>query len=207
MGYVTLNSGDYIQSSWANSEVRDQVVSQFGSTTARDTAIVSGSRVPGMTVAVTSNNAQEGLYQWTSGSTWRLPWNMPWGNVAISALPGSFTFNVTPNYSNTFTFNTVNHRNYMVTYGGEFQNVTVTGVLNTVAMYSGTTIVSLVGLRSVPPQTNSQISNFSSFLYTSTATGTQTWRLRGDASASATNQTFVPYSIIVQDLGPSGAPA
>jgi hypothetical protein len=207
MGYVTINSGDYIESSWANTEVRDQVVSQFGSATARDTAIVTGSRVPGMTVALTTNTATEGLYQWTSASTWRLPWNLPWGNVSISALPAAFTFTSTVGYSNTFTWSAINHRNYLVTYVGEMQNATLTGVINTVGMYSGTTALSYSVIRDTPPQSNSQISGSASFVYTSTASGTQTWRLRGDCSAGSTTQTFAPYAIIIQDIGPSGAPA
>lgn len=205
MGYVTINSGDYIESSWANSEVRDQVVTPFASSAARSAAITSP--VTGMVSTLTTGTATEGVYQYTSAGTWRQPWNSPWGNVAISALPGSFTFNVTANYSSTFTWSVVNRRNYMVTFGGEFQNGTVTGVVDTIGMYSGTTAQTLVALRTTPPQSNSQLSAFSSFVFTSTSTGTLTWRLRGDSSASATNQTFVPYAIIIQDVGPSGAPS
>lgn len=41
MGYVTVAAGTAITSSWANAEVRDQVVSVFASSAARDSSVTS----------------------------------------------------------------------------------------------------------------------------------------------------------------------
>lgn len=205
MPYTTINSGDYIESSWANANVRDQVVTPFATSATRASTITSP--VKGMVSTLTTNTASEGIYQYLSSNVWRLPWNLPWGNLDISATPASFTFNSTIAYSSTFTWSSINRRQYLVTFGGEFQNGSVTGVYNTVGMYASTTAQSLVVVRNTPAQANAQESGFSSFLFTGTTTGTVTWRLGAVASASATNQTFVPYSIIIQDIGPNGAPA
>lgn len=55
MPYTTITAGATITSSWANSNVRDQVVSQFASTAARDAAITSP--VNGMVCVTTDTNS------------------------------------------------------------------------------------------------------------------------------------------------------
>jgi len=129
MPYTTINSGDYITSDWANTNVRDQVVTPFASTADRTSAITVP--VAGMVSTLTTNTATEGVYQYTSASTWRLPWNMPWGNVAISATPAAFTFTMTQGNSSTFTWTAVNRRNYLFSVTAELNNGTAINAVST----------------------------------------------------------------------------
>ena len=64
MPYTTSVAGTTITASWANANVRDQVVTPFSSTTARDSAITAP--VAGMVCVTTDTNTV-----WTySGSAW-----------------------------------------------------------------------------------------------------------------------------------------
>lgn len=206
MAYTTIVTGTTITSSWANSDVRDQVVVPFSSTSARSSAITSP--VTGMVSTLTANNSTEGIYQYNSASQWRPPWNLPFGRVGFSALPGSFTFNSSVGYSSTFTFTAIQNRYYKVCCGGEFQNGTVTGVVDSVSMYTSAAVaVRNPGARFTPVNTSSQEYREFSFEYNhSTTGGTVTWKIGCISTASATNQTFVPYTLDIVDIGPSGAP-
>lgn len=64
MPYTTIVAGTYAQAAWANANVRDQAVSQFASTAARDSAITSP--VSGM-VCVTQDSGLMWVY---TGSAW-----------------------------------------------------------------------------------------------------------------------------------------
>jgi hypothetical protein len=55
MGYSTVVAGTTITASWANANVRDQVVTPFATTSARDSAI--SSPVDGMLAAITGTDA------------------------------------------------------------------------------------------------------------------------------------------------------
>lgn len=81
MPYTTIIAGNPIQASWANANVRDQVVTPFGTPGARDAAITSP--VNGMVAALTTNTVAEGLSMRNSAGKWALPWNMPWGRLGI----------------------------------------------------------------------------------------------------------------------------
>jgi hypothetical protein len=178
MPYTTINSGDYIESSWANANVRDQVVTPFSSTATRNSTITSP--LPGMLSTLTTNTVTEGLYEYTSAGTWRLPWNLPWGYVAISALPASFSFNSTLSFSSTFTFAAINNRNYLVSFGGEFNNgATVLNIVDTATIHTSASTagapvpVSYAGVRTSIFNANSQETRSTSFVFTSTSTATQ----------------------------------
>lgn len=206
MPYTTINSGDYITSDWANTNVRDQVVTPFASTAARTSAITVP--VAGMVSTLTTNTATEGVYQYTSASTWRLPWNMPWGNVAISATPVAFTFSATQGNSSTFTFSAINRRNYLFSVTAELNNGTAINAVSTlwVENSAGTDLKNPL-IRWTPRATSDQVSSTGQFIYTSTATGTQTWQLSAVNASAAGTETITPFSVIITDIGPSGAPA
>ena len=206
MPYTTINSGDYITSDWANTNVRDQVVTPFASTAARTSAITVP--VAGMVSTLTTNTATEGVYQYTSAGTWRLPWNMPWGNVAISATPAAFTFTTTQFNSSTFTWTAVNRRNYLFSVTAELNNGTAINAVSTlwVENSAGTDIKNPL-IRWTPRAASDQISSTGQFIYTSTASGTQTWQLSAVNASAAGTQTITPFSVIITDIGPSGAPA
>jgi hypothetical protein len=196
--------GATITSAWG-STVRDQIVTPFANAGTRSGEI--GSAVPGQVTTLTASDNTNGLYVW-NGLGWRAPWNMPWGVVSISAVPGKADFTSTIGYSSTFTWTAVNHRNYRVTLTGNMENSTVTGVDLSLGIYNnaGTPV-----LQVLYPKTNRAGINESglaggSQLYQSTASGTQTWKVGCIASSGSTTCTFTPSSLIIEDIGPNGAP-
>lgn len=64
MPYTTILAGDWATSTWANANVRDQVITQFASTAARDAAVTSP--VSGM-VCITQDSGLMWVY---TGSAW-----------------------------------------------------------------------------------------------------------------------------------------
>lgn len=206
MPYTTISSGDYITAAWANANVRDQVVTPFSSVTDRNDNGPS-TLLPGMVSTLTTNTLTEGLYQYTSAGTWRLPWNMPWGNVSISATPAAFTFTTTQANSSTFTWTAITRRNYLISVTAELSNGTAINAVSSlwVENSAGTDLKNPL-IRWTPRNASDQISSTGSFIFTSSTTGTQTWQLSA-VGLAAGSQTLTPYSIIIQDIGPSGAPA
>jgi hypothetical protein len=202
--------------------VREQIVTPFSNATDRAGEIPSSgtsARQPGMVSTLTASDATNGLYVF-AGAAWRAPWNLPWGNVATSGLPSSFSFNasgggsVNANYSATFTWTAVNNRNYLVTFGGEFNNGAVTGLMSTAAIYTNASPpvpVSYAGIRATFESasgisTNSQETRSTAFVYTATSSGTLTWKFGAIANTATTTQTFIPNLLSIVDIGPAGAP-
>jgi hypothetical protein len=198
--------------------VREQIVTPFSTATDRAGEVPNAgtsARVAGMVSTLTASDATNGLYVF-NGASWRAPWNLPWGNVATSGLPSSFTFNTTANYSANFTWTSVNNRNYLVTFGGEVNNGTVLGVVDTAAIYTNASPpvpVSYAGIRATfatvggaTISQNSQETRSTAFLFTATSSGTLTWKFGAVSNASATNQTFIPNLLSILDVGPAGAP-
>lgn len=207
--------GTTITSAWGTT-VREQIVTPFSNATDRAGEIPNtgtSARVAGMVSTLTASDTTNGLYVF-NGASWRAPWNLPHGNVATSGLPSSFTFNTTAGYSGNFTWTSVNKRNYLVTFGGEFNNGTVTGVMDTAAIYTNAAppvAVSYAGIRATfesatAMSTNSQETRSTAFVFTATSSGTLTWKFGAVSNASATNQTFIPQLLSIVDIGPAGAP-
>lgn len=197
--------GTTITSAWGTT-VRDQIVTPFSTSSNRSSEI--GSPVPGMVSTLTASNNTNGVYVY-NGSSWRLPWNMPWGIVAISALPGACNFTNTIGYSPTFTWASVDNRYYRVTLTGNLENSTVTAADMSLGIYNN---AATPVLQVIYPKTLRASANLSGFaggsdLYESTATGTQTWKIgAAHNSGTATTCTFTASSLIIEDLGPNGAP-
>jgi len=211
--------GTTITSAWGTT-VREQIVTPFSNATDRSSEIPSSgtsARVAGMVSTLTASDETNGLYVY-NGASWRAPWNLPWGNVATSGLPSSFSFNTTANYSGNFTWTSVNNRNYLVTFGGEFNNGTVLGVVDTAAIYTNAAppvAVSYAGIRATfatvggggaTISQNSQETRSTAFVFTAISSGTLTWKFGAISNASATNQTFSPNLLSIVDIGPAGAP-
>ena len=208
-GYKKWNTNDVLTASNLNEYVGSQVVTVFATTAARDSAISGANLLDGMVCYVNSGDSSEGLYTY-NGTAWRKGpgWNAPWGAVAISALPAAFNFNDTLDFSATaFTFPTVNNRLYRVSMLGDVQNSTVTGADVTVGLYVnlGSVLIKnapivVFGSANIRMQVGLQ------FHWSSTGTGTQTWKIGAESSSSATVQTYTPSAILIEDVGPDGAP-
>jgi len=207
-GFKKWNTNDVLTASNLNEYLGAQVVTVFASTTARDSAISGANLVDGMVCYINSGDSSEGLYTY-NGTAWRKGpgWNAPWGAVAISAVPAAFDFNNSLDYSSSFTFSSVNNRLYRVSMLGDVQNSTVTGAdievglyanLGSVLIKNGPTVV--FGSANIRMQVGVQ------FHWSSTSTGTQTWKIGAVSSTSTTLQTYTPSAILIEDVGPDGAP-
>jgi hypothetical protein len=193
--------GATITSAWG-STVRDQIVTPFSSSANRASEI--GSPVAGQVTTLTPSSNNNGLYV-HNGTSWRAPWNMPWGVVTISALPGAFGGTGTQ-YSSTFTFSSVANRFYRVTMTGDLENSTVTASNIGLGIYNNAGT-----LQVIYPTTNRAGANEhgfagGSYLYQSAATGTQTWKVGMVNPSGSVTVTYTPTALLIEDIGPNGAP-
>ena len=209
MAYTTIVSGTNITSSWANASVRDQVVSPFASTAARTAAITVP--VVGMVSTLTTNTSAEGVEVYNSASQWRLPWNMPWGRVGSAVATtnqtsiGSSATDVT---SLSVTWTAVANRYYRTTVIiPVFSQLGSNGIVNLLITDSTPTTKQSVNLQA----TAGTDVNIQAFVLESTITAGSTTRkariLTTGGSGTVTANTANVPTIIVEDLGPSGAPA
>jgi hypothetical protein len=190
----------------------DQAVTVHGSTAILGTAIPSPEA--GMVAYVDSGDSSEGLYTF-NGSTWRKGpgWNAPWGvmgylrSTASKATTSPHTTFQTTDL--TLTFAAVNRRILRVTSShGHYANGGANGVainhfVNGVGASGGGKIVINTSL--------SETFIFQS-IYTTTASASITIAAFHAASSANTQITDFansanPRWIMVEDVGPSGAPA
>lgn len=208
-GYKKWNTNDVLTASNLNEYLGSQVITVFSSTTARDTAISGANLSDGMVCYINSGDSSEGLYTY-NGTAWRKGsgWNSPWGAVPlISAIPAAFDFNNSLDYSDQFTFSAVDNRRYRVTLVGDVQNSTVTGANVEVGLFVNLGSVLIKnGPLVVFGAANTRMQVGFSFYWTSTGTGTQTWKIGASSSSSTTLQTYTPSEILIEDVGPDGAP-
>jgi hypothetical protein len=208
MAYTTIVSGTNITSSWANASVRDQVVSPFGSTAAR-TAAITGP-IAGMVSTLTTNAATEGIEVYNSAGQWRLPWNMPWGRVgsAVSTVNttsiGSTAKDVT---SLSVSWTAVANRYYRTTVIiPVYSQLTTSGIVNLLITDGTPTTKQSINLDAAA---GTDV-NIQGFVIESGITGSPTRKARilttGGSGTVTGSATSVP-TIIVEDIGPSGAPA
>jgi hypothetical protein len=207
MAYTTLVAGTTITAAWANASVRDQSVSPFATTAARDSAITSP--VTGMVTYISSNDSAEGILTRASGSIWRQPWNMPWGLVAgaVSDVIQSTTSGTTADWGGiTCSFTGITTRRY---------KVTASFIANIAGAFTGTILITdLVNNQ----YSKTSVTNTADFAFTLVAyapsgiSGAVGFKLRGSTTGGtlticSANAFSTRSSIFVEDMGPSGAPA
>jgi hypothetical protein len=204
MPWSTIVAGTNITSSWANANVRDQVVTPFSDTVAR-AAITP---VVGMISTLKTNTATEGIYQYTNASRWSQPWNMPFGVVssALAIAASSAVSSETVVASGT-SFTAVANRYYRWTFTTTAVG-TVGGDLFQIKFCrnntSGTTdYTQRFAIPATPFQTQvTAVAVFSPGAVTFTPVVTFE-RVTGSGTAA----TVVTTQIVIEDIGPSGAPA
>ena len=203
MGYTTITPGTTIASDWGN-EVRDQLVTPFASTGARSSAITTP--VSGMVSTLTTASTANGI-EIHNGTTWRKPWNLPWGFISAPA-PSVVTFGTAGANSGTFTVNVIANRYYRVSLTGEYANGAATGTIATVWV-SNTGGANMVGnlLSFTPAGASSVFGGGAVGYYNSTATAALSWRISASSSLNNSSQTFTTRAMIIEDMGPSGAPS
>jgi len=193
-----------------NNFCQSQSIMYFSSTGARDVAITAPAA--GMTAYIDSADSSEGLYSYT-GIRWnRGPsWNAPWGvvsNVQTTTTQGSITTRVAVTSMTTGSITYVANRLLRVTVQTPKMATTLADSRIEVFLMNGATTVS--SCTSISPTAFSGQTTGLSFFETTTA-GARTYSLeigRNDASTVTTNASATnPFQLIVEDIGPSGAPA
>lgn len=211
--YVT--AGTVIEDAWGD-QIADAVVNPFVNAAARSAAITEPTT--GMTTALTAANSLNGLEVY-NGVRFDRPHNMPHGAVINSAGARGVAFTTSNSATTTtatdwagltVTFTAVANRIYRTTVfgmitsdnavGTDFAELVITNNGNTVLAASRAVVQNLVieGRSVVFIETGLTGSNVrKARLVRASGAGNVS------GSASATRQA----SIVVEDLGPSGAPA
>ena len=209
MPYTTVVAGTTITASWGNSNVRDQVVTPFATTGARDSAITSP--VIGMVEYISSNDVNEGLTTRNSANQWRQPWNLPWGIVTSASTTSatSLTTGVTADITGlSVTWTAVGNRRLRITVQCAAYATPILAVAIILADGAGTQLEishPYTGSTTTPAIGGGCLSYIEA-----PASGSVTRKVRmvvvgttPTGGGAATSPAF----ILVEDIGPSGAPA
>jgi hypothetical protein len=210
-GFKTFTAGAVLTASDVNNYLMEQGVMYFATTAARDTAITSPE--DGMTVYQGTNDANEGIWTY-NGTAWRRPWNMPWGSQGRAFTNSTRQVMTTAGVDVTglnVTFDQVSNRLIKFTFmigvlctAAAFNAHTMT--VNTGTTGAGTTVATL-------GQSRMNASDYQIFHYTATinttTTGSQSYHLRQSALTGSGIDIINDLGqgiMIVEDIGPSGAP-
>jgi len=193
-----------------NNFLMEQSVMSFASTGARDAAITAPET--GMVAYVGSGDSSEGLYHYTSGSAWRKGpgWNAPWGVVARNQGNGPGTSTSGATETAVFTsasFTAVANRFYRVSIATTISataadsytmRIRQDSTSGTVWWGGNITFGTGVGKMNIHPMGSTTLTaGAHTFLLTLTRT----------AGVSAQITTLEAVNMVVEDIGPSGAPA
>jgi hypothetical protein len=205
-GFKTFAASEVLTAANLNNYCQNQSVMYFLTTTARDAAITSP--VDGMTAYIGSNDSSEGLYTY-NGTSWRRGpgWNAPWGRIASSSKTTTTSLSTTVTDVTSVTFTAVANRYYKTHFFAPYLSMGAAGACDvyltdaastqiTVANFSprGLGLFEPVNLMYLEtPSAGSHTRKIKSVLSTSTGT------IQGSATA--------PAVLIVEDIGPAGAPA
>jgi len=184
----------------------------YASTAARDAAITAPE--DGITVYIGSNDASEGLYTY-NGTSWRRGpgWNAPWGYIGYAARTSNVTVNTgTSDITDcAVTFTAVANRYYRI-IGHTLMNSNhgVSQDVDFRIAVDGTAARLIPNTLFGNPGPGDRMSFDLTFITTLTA-GSRTVKLQGSFSGGASNtfdaNTNDPSFILIEDIGPSGAPS
>lgn len=209
-GFKTFSAATKLTASDVNNYLMEQSIMYFSSTSARDSAITAPE--DGMVAYIGSNDASEGLYTY-NGTAWRKGpgWNAPWGVVgqATTTSSSSTTTSVTDWSGLSVTWTAVNNRIYRTTGFGMLTSNNTTGSDYAELVIANATPTALAGSRAI---VQDGVFEGRSVVYVEAGiTGSQTRKIRvnrssGTGSVSGYAAATFQASIVVEDLGPSGAP-
>jgi len=196
-----------------NNYCQTQSVMYFSSTGARDTQITGP--VDGMTAYIGSNDSSEGLYTY-NGTSWRKGpgWNAPWGLLVnaklttVSVTSGTHTTLQDGSAVSTATATTVTNRVYKVT---TMHNPYATGGAN--GFQASHVVGGTTQSQFLIPTLSATTQDSRTFTSLFTETSGQSRVFKAQIAAYNTNTAItdwgsstIPRIIIVEDIGPSGAP-
>jgi hypothetical protein len=206
-GFKTFTAGAVLTASDVNNYLQEQSVMYFATTGARDTAITSPE--DGMVAYIGSNDENEGLYVY-NGTSWRRGpgWNAPWGYSTFLQNTSTGTQNMVSSTvvtGLTGTVALVANRRYKAT----FQiNQSGTSVVGQYAIQDSGTVVGSTWFQVVTAGTT-PVSFTGVVYFTSSTTSSRTIRLVGTSAvgtATLNVDTVIRQSLLIEDIGSSGAP-
>ena len=201
-GFKSFTSTTVLTAADLNAYCQSQSVMYFASTTARDSAITSP--VVGMTAYIgTGASSSDGLYSY-NGTVWRKGpgWNAPWGIQAFTTTQSN-TVSSTYITGLDTTFTAVANRRYKITLHLSCNSSVGRALFN---ITDSATV-----LRRVLDQTNPVYEHLEASHVTTLTAGSHTIRatlnlISGSFSLLADSSTNI-HSLLIEDIGPSGAPA
>lgn len=214
-GFRTFAASEVLTGSNVQNFLMEQSVMSFASTGARDVAITAPE--VGMVAYIRSADSSEGLYHYTSASSWRRGpgWNAPWGSMgtqSISSPPAASSAKTNTGLSiTTPTIPTNRILKHTVTGMVFFNSINDMCRISIVTGSSGGT--DLMEADFAPFGTVNAYTVSFSYIETTTSTAALTRRITQERvnGTSSTVQFFCdatrPASYIIEDIGPSGAPA
>lgn len=213
-GYVPdVHTADALDPAWGNA-IRDRAAQIFDTTTNRDAAITVP-QVGQSCVLTTLSNAGEYFYVGATDG-WRPAWNSGWGIVGFAQITADVTgvSTLADVAGLSVTFTAVANRNYAITvsFGGG-QQVTSTGTSAVIVTDGANTRVGLVQQYVAQIATTTLQAATRRLIVSGVAAGAVTYKARATTSAGTftlhadSGATYGPATIVVEDLGPNGAPA
>jgi hypothetical protein len=205
-GYKNFTAGSVLTASDVNNHLMEQSVMYFATTAARDAAL-SASLEDGMVVYIGSNDANEGLYTY-NGSGWRKGpgWNAPWGHVTevVLGTDATYAYN-TLGFPSTlsWTGTPVANRLYRARVNFYWLGASI-GTLE-FGIGNGTTITR--PYQQYMPANTAPMCNVQEVTFNTTGSS-MTRGLGVKMIAGGGTITVKSWStLIIEDMGPSGAPA
>ena len=175
----------------------------FADTAARLAAIPSP--VAGMTAYINSGDSSEGLYSYT-GATWNKgsSWNAPWGFVSqvTSTVSAQSTTGTLDLAGGSLSFTAFANRYYKISvFGSLYGDATV----NSLYAYDTTAAASLYAVET--PYVSATFSaTWSGFTVTTFSAGTRNLKIQLVRFNAGTARSGGGVKMLVEDIGPSGAP-
>jgi len=194
-----------------NDYLMEQTVMSFASTGARDVSITAPET--GMVAYVRSNDSSEGLYHYTSASSWRKgpSWNAPWGFIQYTEVTSNVTSGNNATILTGNTISVVNNRRYRIT--GHVPGYFASAANNVAEVRIRVGGTDIAGSRVYTSQVTSAENGCNLVaMYVATATNASLACNLFSAAVVGTNHQYlasatIPLSLLVEDIGPSGAPA
>jgi hypothetical protein len=208
MPFTTFVAGDVLTAARLNTDLRNQVVTPFASTSALASAITAP--VVGMTEYISSNDANEGLLTRSSANQWRLPWNMPWGRVGSTVVSTAMTSGTSGSMSDlsglSVTFTAIANRYYKMSMMISNLNSSVAQTINVI--FANASSAQLANCANVYLAAGTT-TGVSGYMLTSPSAGSFTIKAMASASSATAATTGATWTnwLIVEDVGPNGAPA
>jgi hypothetical protein len=210
-GFKSFTAASVLTAADVNDYLMEQSVMSFASTGARDVQVTAPE--DGMVAYIRSNDSSEGLYHYTSASSWRKGpgWNAPWGYIQYTQVTSNVTSGNNATILTGNTISVVNNRRYRIT--GHVPGYFASAANNVAEVRIRVGGTDIAGSRVYTSQITSAENGCNIVaMYVATATNASLACNLFSAAIVGTNHQYlasatIPLSLLVEDIGPSGAPA